>query len=123
MLEEELTQAIIAAAAEVHKQLGPGLLESAYERCLAHELTLRGLRVQRQLELPIVYKGEHLDVGYRLDLVVEDRVVVEVMAVEELHPIHEARLISYLKLSGMHAGLIINFHVKQLSDGIVKRAV
>ncbi|HEX8915553.1 MAG TPA: GxxExxY protein [Humisphaera sp.] len=123
LLDEDLTREIIGAAIEVHKEFGPGVLESTYERCLAHELALRGLTVRRQVELPVVYKGMALDCGYRLDLLVEDRVIVEVKAVEKLHPVHEAQLISYLKLSGKRVGLLINFHVKQLVDGVVRRVV
>jgi GxxExxY protein len=124
MLEEkELTELIIGACIEVHKQVGPGLLESAYEHFLCHELSLRGLRVARQVELPVVYKGVRLDCGYRIDIVVEDRVILELKAVEKLAPIHEAQLISYLKLSGKRVGLLINFHVKRMIDGIVRRVV
>jgi GxxExxY protein len=124
MLEEaELTEQIIGACIEVHKEVGPGLLESAYEHFLCHELSLRGLRVARQVKLPVVYKGVKIDCGYRIDVIVEDRVVLELKAVEKLAPIHEAQLISYLKLSGKRVGMIINFHVKKMIDGIVRRVV
>jgi GxxExxY protein len=112
MLEEQLTEQIIGACVEVHRELGPGLLESSYEQCLCHELNLRGLRTRRQIELPIVYKGVRIDCAYRIDIVVEDRVLLEVKAVEQLAPIHEAQLITYLKLSRIRVGLLLNFNVK-----------
>jgi GxxExxY protein len=113
-----ITEKIIGAAIEVHRELGPGLLESAYETCLSFELAERGLGVDRQKPLPIVYKGIRLDAGYRLDLLVEENVVVEIKAVEELAPIHQAQLLSYLKLSGCKIGLLINFNVPVLKNGI-----
>lgn len=113
-----VTKQIIGAAIEVHSVLGPGLLESAYEACLAHELVRRGLRVERQRPVPVVYKGVELDCGYRIDLLVEDAVVVELKAVEAWLPVHEAQVISYLKLSGHHVGLLINFNVVRLRDGL-----
>jgi len=113
-----LTEQIIGAAIEVHRALGPGLLESAYEACLAYELQERGLKVERQVPLPVVYKGVRIDCGYRLDLVVENAVVVEIKAVDSLAPVHQAQLLSYLKLSGYKVGLLINFNVKVLRDGI-----
>jgi GxxExxY protein len=121
--EQELTEAIIGAAMEVHRALGPGLLESAYEACLVHELALRGLRVRNQVPLPLVYKGLQLECGYRIDVLVEDRVVIEIKAVEALNPIHEAQLITYLKLSGIPVGLVINFCVPVLKDGIMRRVL
>ena len=114
----ELTRSIIGAAIEVHRELGPGLLESAYEACLCRELSLRGLRFARQLRLPVTYKGETVDCGYRVDVLVEDAVVVEVKAANELCPIHEAQLLSYLRLGGWKVGLLINFHVPVLRDGV-----
>jgi len=114
----DLTKIIIGAAISVHKELGPGLLESAYEACLAYELAERKLRIERQKSLPITYRGVQLDCGYRIDLFVEDQVVVELKAVENLEPIHEAQLLSYLKLSRCEVGLLINFNVKVLKDGI-----
>jgi len=117
-----ITDAIIGAAIEVHRALGPGLLESAYEACLAFELAQRGLRVSQQKPLPVIYKGVELEVGYRLDLLVEDAVIVELKAVDHLAPIHEAQLLSYLKLSGYSVGLLINFNVQVLKHGI-KRLV
>ena len=117
-----ITRRIIGAAIEAHKGLGPGLLESAYETCLAFELRQRGFKVEQQLPLPVVYKNVRLDCGYRLDMVVEDSVILEVKAVHELAPIHDAQLLSYLRLSGKSVGLIINFHVRVLKDGL-KRVV
>jgi GxxExxY protein len=113
-----LTHKIIGAAIEVHRALGPGLLESAYEACLAFELAERGLKVEQQRPLPVTYKDVHLDCGYRLDLLVEEAVIVELKAVSELAPIHEAQVLSYLKLSGCKVGLLINFNVQVLKQGI-----
>ncbi len=113
---------VVDAAMKVHSALGPGLLESAYQACLAHELRKRGLTVQVQCPVPIVYDGVRIELGYRIDLVVEDAVVVELKAVANVLPIHEAQLLSYLKLSGHRVGLLINFHVQRLKDGI-KRMV
>ena len=118
-----VTEAIIGAAIEVHKALGPGLLESAYEMCLCRELELRGITFKRQVDLPVVYKGIELDCGYRLDLLVENQVVVEIKAVENLLPIYEAQLITYLKLGGWQVGLIINFNVPVLKQSIVRRVL
>jgi GxxExxY protein len=117
-----LTEKIIGAAIEVHKALGPGLLESAYEECLAHELSLLNVSFQRQQPLPVTYKSLQLDCGYRLDFVVENTVVVELKAVEGLQPIHNAQLLTYLKLGGWPIGLLINFNVPVLTKGI-KRLV
>jgi GxxExxY protein len=113
-----LTEKIIGAAMEVHRALGPGLLESAYEACLVYELAQQGLKVEQQKPLPLIYKGVHLDCGYRLDLLVENSVIIEIKTVDALSPIHEAQLISYLKLSGCLVGLLINFNVRLLKDGI-----
>ncbi len=114
----KITQTVIGAAMAVHRELGPGLLESAYEACLAFELTQRGLAIERQKELPVVYKGLNIKCGYRMDLLVEGQVVVELKAVDKLEPIHEAQLLSYLKLSGCPVGLLINFNVRLLKQGI-----
>ena len=114
----QVTGAIIGAAIEVHRALGPGLLESAYEACLAHELGVRGLTVERQKPLPLLYKGLALDCGYRLDLLVAQKVIVEIKAVERLLPIHEAQVLSYLKLAHCPVGLLINFNCRLLRDGI-----
>ena len=117
-----ITHEIIAAAIEVHRVLGPGLLESAYTSCLHYELTVRKIRFITQRQLPIVYKGIVLDASYRLDFVVEDMVVVEVKSVGAFVPVHEAQLLTYLRLSGQPAGLLINFNVPKLIDG-VKRVI
>jgi GxxExxY protein len=114
----ELTEQIIGAAIEVHRRLGPGLLESAYEVCLAYELEQRGLSCERQKPLPVVYKEITLDQGYRIDLLVEGKVVVELKVVEQFTPVHEAQMLSYLKFSGCRVGLLFNFNVKLLKDGI-----
>lgn len=118
----QITGAVIAAAIRVHSALGPGLLESAYQACLAHEIRNRGFEVATEVPLPVIYDGHKLEVGYRIDLVVERRVVVEVKSVEAIHPIHQAQLLSYMRLSGRGVGLLINFNVVQLRDGI-KRMV
>jgi len=110
--------AVVDAAMKVHSLLGPGLLESAYEACLAHEVRRRGFRVERQVGLPVVYEDEKLELGYRIDLLVESLVIVEVKCVEAVHPVHQAQLLSYLRLSGRNVGLLINFHVAHLKDGI-----
>jgi GxxExxY protein len=114
----EITDAIIGSAIAVHRELGPGLLESAYEACLAFELADRGLSVERQKALPVVYRDVMLDCGYRIDLLVEEKVIIELKAVERVEPIHTAQLLSYLKLSGCKIGLLINFNVKVLKNGI-----
>jgi GxxExxY protein len=118
----QISGQIVDAAMRVHTALGPGLLESAYEVCLAHELRKRGLKVLTQVTLPVVYDSVEIDAGYRLDLLVEDAVIVELKATATVLPIHEAQLLSYLKLSGCKLGLLINFHVLHLKDGI-KRMV
>ena len=122
MKHNEVSQAIIGAAIEVHRSLGPGLLESAYEECLARELTLTQIPFERQKPLAVEYKGLKLDCGYRLDLLVANMVVVEIKAVDALIPLHEAQLLSYLKLGDWKMGLLINFHVTLLKNGI-KRLV
>ena len=122
MPKDPLTRKVIGLAIEVHRRLGPGLLESAYEECLCWEMKQAELNVQRQVALPIVYKDVKLDAGYRLDILVEGRLVLEVKAVQELLPIHEAQLLTYLKLSGIKVGLLFNFNVTVLKSGI-KRLV
>lgn len=122
MNENELTQKIIGAAIEVHKMLGPGLLESAYEEPLCFELSALGLQFERQKPLPLVYKGMKLDCGYRLDVVVEKKVILEIKSVESLLPIHQAQLLTYLRLSGLSVGLLLNFNVSVLKQGL-KRLV
>ncbi len=118
MDSHQLTHEIIGAAIEVHRLLGPGLLESAYEECLCHELTLRKLAVQRQVLVPVVYKEVKLECGYRLDLVVERKVILELKSIEAFSPVHEAIMLTYLRLSGYRIGLLINFNVTILKDGI-----
>lgn len=118
LYEEKLTREIIGAAIEVHRELGPGLLESSYEVCLSRELELRGISFEFEKPLPLEYKGVRLDCGYRLDLLVADVVIVEVKSVEALAPIHEAQLLTYLKLTGVKVGLLINFNVVVLKAGL-----
>ena len=118
MTDNEITHEIIGAAIEVHRLLGPGLLESAHEECLAKELALRKLSVERQKPVPVVYKDVKLECGYRIDLLVENRVVVELKSIESLAPIHEAIILTYLRLSGRRLGLLINFNVNVLRDGV-----
>ena len=115
---DPLTHAIINAAIEVHRSLGPGLLESSYEACLVYELQRRNLQIEQQKPLPIFYKDIKLDCGYRLDLLVENQVVIEIKSINEIAPIHKSQLLSYLKLSNYKKGLLINFNVKILKDGI-----
>ena len=123
MRENRLTSQIIGAAIEVHRQLGPGLLESSYETCLAYELETRNLSVERQKPLPIVYKEIHLEHGYRIDLLVNQLVVVELKVVEAITAVHEAQMLSYLKFSGCKVGLLINFNVALLKDGGIRRFI
>ena len=119
---DQITRQIIGAAIEVHKAVGPGLLESAYQACLAYEVLQRGLKAEEQVPLPVLYKDVRLDCGYRMDLLVEDSVIVEIKAVERLCPIHDAQLLSYLRIAHKQVGLLINFHNRVLKDG-VKRIV
>jgi GxxExxY protein len=123
LLHEELTGKVIGAAVEVHRTLGPGLLESAYEECLCHELHLQNLRFERQVALPVRYKDVTLDCGYRIDLVVEDALILELKCLEHVLPVHEAQLLTYLKLTGKRVGLIINFNVSVLTRGGIIRKV
>ena len=122
LLHEPLSEQVIGAAIEVHRTLGPGLLESAYEECLCHELHLRGLAFKRQVELPVHYKGVNLDCGYKLDSLVEDQIILELKCVEHLLPVHEAQLLTYLKLTGKRVGFI-NFNVATLARGGIVRKV
>ena len=122
LVAEQLTETIIGAAIEVHRILGPGLLESAYEECLGQELLLRNVAHKRQVSLPVVYKGIMLDCGYRIDLIVEDQVIVELKTVEKLLPIHEAQVLTYLRLAEKKVGLLLNFHAEVLRKGL-KRMV
>lgn len=119
---DQTAKTVVDAGFRVHSTLGPGLLESAYELCLAHELSKRGIQVQRQVTIPLVYDGTELDAGYRLDLVANDSVIIEVKSVEVLLPIHQAQLLTYLKLSRIRVGFLMNFNVKMFRDGI-KRMV
>ena len=116
----KLSSKIIGAAIEVHKILGPGLLESAYEECLCKELSLRDISLERQRLLPLEYKGDKLDCGYRLDVVVEKSIILELKACEEIEPIHKAQLLTYLRLSNLSLGLLLNFNVPLMRDGIVR---
>ena len=122
LYEKSLTQEIIGAAIEVHRYLGPGLLESIYEKCLCLELELRCLSFERQKPLPLQYKGIKLDCGYRIDIVVENKVILELKCVDAIDPIHEAQLLTYLRLSGLKVGLILNCYVAAMKDG-TKRLV
>jgi GxxExxY protein len=120
MEANEVTGVVISAAMKIHSAFGPGLLESAYRACLCHELRQRGMRVGTETVLPIVYDGVAIDAGYRVDLVVQDMVLVELKAIAELKPVHRSQLLSYLKLSGKSVGLLINFHVRHLRTGICR---
>ncbi len=122
MTENEISKQVIGAAIDVHKQLGPGLLESSYEVCLAHELMDRGLNVQTQVALPVVYKEVKLNAGYRIDILVENKIIVEVKSVDALADIHTAQLLTYLKLKHLNLGLLINFNSLKVIDG-VKRVI
>lgn len=122
-LRDPLTHAIIGGAIEVHKALGPGLLESVYEECLAAELADRGMAVRRQVEVPLVYNGRRLAIGFRMDLLVNDEVVLELKAIEAVLPVHEVTLMTYMRLSGKRKGLLFNFHSAYLSDTIVRRVL
>lgn len=123
MEHEQLTHAIIGAAIEVHRRTGPGLLESSYEECMCCELDVRGIRYERQVALPLVYRDRRLDAGYRIDLIVDGVVIVELKAIEKILPIHEAQLLTYMKLSGRRVGLLINFCVPVLIDGVIRRVL
>ena len=123
ILFEQLSETIIGAAIEVHRALGPGLLESAYKECMMHELDLRQIPYRHEVALPVVYKGKTLDCGYRMDLLVEEKIVVELKAVAALTPIFEAQLLTYLRLSGMRVGLLINFNSAVIRNSIIRRAL
>ena len=122
MDRDPLTDKIIGYAIEVHKHLGPGLLESAYEECLVHELNINGVQFHRQMPIPVVYKGLNLECGYRIDIIVEGSLILELKSVERILPIHEAQLLTYMKLSQINVGLLINFNVPLIRDGL-KRLV
>jgi len=115
---DPLTAAVIGAAIEVHRNLGQGLLESAYERCLEHELKLRGLRVRRQVPMPIAYKDLQLEKAYVIDLLAEERLIVELKAIDRTHDVHEAQILTYLRFSGMETGLLLNFNVPMMKLGV-----
>jgi GxxExxY protein len=123
LLEKELTDKIIGAAIEVHRALGPGLLESAYQVCMEHESQLRNILFERQVDLPLNYKGIDLNAGYVIDLIYDKRVIVELKAVERVIPVHEAQLLTYMRLTGIHVGLLLNFNVPVLKDGIYRRVL
>ncbi len=122
MAENQISSETIGAAIEVHKELGPGLLESTYETCLAFELRKKGFKVERQIALPVIYKNVKLDAGYRIDLLVNDKVIIEVKSVDALAPIHTAQILTYLKLKDIKLGLLINFNSVVVKDGI-KRVI
>ena len=122
MTEDEIGKIVVNSAFQVHKALGPGLLESAYESCLRHDLILNNLKVEFQKGLPVIYKGLKMDVAYRLDLLIEDKVIIEIKAVERLNEIHMAQVLSYLKLSGLKLAFLMNFNVKLIKDGIKRLA-
>lgn len=122
ILEAELSDRVIAAMIEVHRETGAGLLELAYETCLFHELTIRGLKVRRQVPIPMLYKGIRLDCGFRADLIVEDKILIELKACESMSTIFEAQILTYLKLSGLRIGFLVNFNTERLMDGF-KRLV
>lgn len=123
LLEKDLTDKIIGAAIEVHKILGPGLLESSYQVCIEHESELRKISFEHQVELPLNYKGIDLDAGYKIDLIYEKKVIVELKAVERVLPVHEAQLLTYMKLTGIRVGLLLNFNVPVLKNGIYRRVL
>ena len=123
LLEKDLTEKIIGAAIEVHRILGPGLLESAYQVCMQHESALRSIPFEYLVKLPLNYKGIDLDAGYVIDLIYDKRVIVELKAVERVIPVHEAHLLTYMRLTGIHVGLLINFNVPVLKDGIYRRVL
>ena len=118
MEKDPLTERVIGCAIEVHRALGPGLLESTYQQCLIHELKLNGIPFQAEKPIPVEYKGIRLDCGYRIDVLVDGSLILELKSVEEISPIHKAQLLTYMKLSGIHTGLLINFNVRRLIDGI-----
>ena len=123
LIHKQLSDAVLGAAFSVHNALGPGLLESAYEACLCHELATNGIPFERQVPLSVVYKDVRLDFGYRLDLTVANELVVELKAVDRIIPVHQAQLLTYLKLSGIQTGLILNFNVAVLKDGIKRLTI
>ena len=123
MEKDFLTQKVIGCAIEVHKQLGPGLLENSYEACLIHELKAQNIYAKSQVDLPINYKGELIETGYRLDILIPNKLIIELKSVDRLAPIHTAQIITYLKLSNIKTGLLINFNVKKLTDGLKRVSI
>ena len=123
LIHADLTQKVIGACIEVHRELGAGLLESAYEECLCCELSLRNIPFERQVSLPVTYKGIKLDCGYVMDLIVDQKVLLELKAVDEIHPVFEAQLLTYLRLTSLRVGLLVNFNVPVLKDGIKRRVL
>jgi len=123
IIHEALSNEIIAAAIEVHRHLGPGLMESAYAQCLRHEFELRRIPFRAEVELPVRYKGIHLDCAYRMNFVVDEKIVLELKSVEAIHPIHEAQLITYLKLSGYRVGILFNFNTAVLKNSMLRRVI
>ncbi len=123
MNQNNITELVIGAAIEVHRVLGPGLLESVYEECLCKELSLRSIQFVRQISVPVEYKETKLDCGYRLDLLIENSVVIEIKSVDKLMPVHEAQLLTYLKLGGWNVGLLINFNVSLLKNGVKRKVL
>ena len=123
LIHEDLTEVVIGAAIEIHRVLGPGLLESAYEECLCYELSRRDVRFERQVPLPVIYKEVRLDCGYRIDILVADTVVLELKCVEKILPVHDAQLLTYLRLANKRVGLLFNFNVPVLRDGIKRRVL
>ena len=123
VIHEQLSESIIGSCIEVHRELGPGLLESAYRACLCHELKLRRLAFRSEVPLPVRYKGIELDCGYRIDLIVEDKILVELKAIERILPVHEAQLLTYLKLTGLPVGLLINFNTPVIRNAILRRVL
>ena len=123
LIDAELTREIIGPAIEVHRHLGPGLLESAYEVCLCHELACRKIDFRRQVEVPVLYKGVSLDCGYKIDILVEEKILLELKSVEAILPVHEAQLMTYLRLSGKRLGFLMNFHVSRMTAGIKRRVL
>lgn len=123
IIYEQLSEQVIGAAIEVHRALGPGLLESVYHRCMEHELGLRGIEVDREVPLPVIYKGIKLDCGYRMDLVADRKIVLELKAIDAINKVHEAQLLTYLKLSGLKVGLLINFNCDVIRNSIIRRVL
>jgi GxxExxY protein len=123
LAEEQLTQRVIGIAIRIHQALGPGLLEKPYDRCFCYGLAQAGIPFQRRVAIPVVYEGVKIDCGFWADVIVDGRVIVEIKALENLHPIHQAQLMTYLRLSGLHVGLLLNFGARVLKEGIIRRVI